>query len=137
MHTHLRHAVAFVEATIIDKIGIVNAANEAAMLAVQKLGITPARAEVMLDAGLRLPSQWSQQSFVRGDESIPAIAFASIVAKVMRDRLMDEVGRMYTDYFFEQNKGYGTSAHRRAIVQNGLTVLHRVSFCGRLANAPK
>jgi ribonuclease HII len=129
---HLRHAVAFVEADTIDKIGIVNAANEAATLAIHKLDISPARAEVMLDAGLSLPSKWSQQSFVRGDESIPAIAFASIVAKVMRDRLMEEVGRMYAGYFFEQNKGYGTAAHRLGIVRNGLSPLHRATFCSTL-----
>ncbi len=126
---NLRHAVAFVEATTIDKIGIVNATNEAATLAVQKLGITPARAEVLLDAGLSLPSQWSQQSFVRGDETIPAISLASIVAKVMRDRLMEEAARIHDAYAFEQNKGYGTSAHRKAIIKSGLSPLHRKTFC--------
>lgn len=129
---HLRYAVAFVEATTIDKIGIVNAANEAAALAVQKLGITSGRAEVLLDAGLSLPVQWSQQSFVRGDETIPAIAFASIVAKVMRDRLMEEAAQIHGSYFFEQNKGYGTAAHRRAIAKHGLSPLHRETFCSNV-----
>ena len=134
-HGHLRHAVAFVDAHTIDQIGIVNAANEAAATAITDLGIGPSRVEVMLDAGLRVPSKWSQQAFVRGDETIPAISLASIVAKVMRDRYMEEAARTYSAYLFEQNKGYGTSAHRKAIVENGLSKLHRATFCTRLVAA--
>jgi ribonuclease HII len=131
-HGRLRHAAAFVDAKTIDEIGIVNAANEAATIAIGELGIRPARVEVLLDAGLRVPRKWSQESFIRGDERIPAIAFASIIAKVTRDRLMEELSAVHEKYHFEQHKGYGTLAHRRAIRSSGLSDIHRISFCGRL-----
>ncbi len=137
-HGRLRHAVAFVDAKNIDTIGIVNAANEAASVAIGELGIRPSRVEVLLDAGLRVPRKWSQQSFIRGDETIPAIAFASIVAKVMRDRNMEEAAKTYPSYFFEHNKGYGTLAHRKVIARIGMCELHRATFCTRLfGNRPE
>jgi len=128
-HGRLKHACAFVDASVIDSIGIVNAAYEAAAHAISLLGISPARVEVVLDAGLKVPSRWKQESFVRGDENIPAIALASIVAKVSRDRLMESLSGSYAAYHFEQHKGYGTLAHRRAITHAGLSELHRASFC--------
>lgn len=128
----LRHAHAFVDAKTIDEIGIVNASNEAASLAIEQFQIRPSRVEVLLDAGLRVPSKWSQESFVRGDENIPAIAFASIIAKVTRDRLMEDLASTHAEYHFEQHKGYGTAVHRRAIRSTGLSELHRASFCGRI-----
>lgn len=136
-HGSLKHAVAFVEAATIDKIGIVNAGLDAAALAISRLGVAAGRAEVLLDAGLRAPAPWSQHSFVRGDETVPVIAFASIVAKVTRDRLMEEAAARYPAWGFEEHKGYGTLKHRRAIAQLGLSAIHRVSFCGGLHIGPK
>jgi ribonuclease HII len=125
----LKHAHAFVDAPVIDEIGIVTAAHEAAARAVAGLGIDHSRAEVLLDAGLRVPSRWEQRAIVRGDETVPAIAFASIIAKVTRDRLMEELAPSYTAYHFEEHKGYGTLQHRRAIIRTGLSELHRATFC--------
>ena len=135
-HGRLKHAAAFVEAKVIDAIGIVNAANEAAALALSRLGIERTPAEVLLDAGLRVPSKWEQRSFVRGDETIPVIALASIVAKVSRDRVMEELSPQYSSYHFEVHKGYGTLAHRRAITRAGLSEVHRASFCRGLHIRP-
>ncbi len=134
-HGRLKHAAAFVDAKTIDEIGIVNAANEAASLAITMLGISPSRVEVLLDAGLRVPRQWAQQSFVRGDETIPAISFASIIAKVTRDRFMETISQTYTLYKFESHKGYGTLAHRRLIAASGFCDLHRTTFCTRIYGA--
>ena len=128
----LKHGHAFVDAATIDAIGIVTATHEAAARAVAALEISPSRVEVLLDAGLRVPSRWEQRSIVRGDETVPAIAFASIIAKVTRDRLMDELAPSYAAYSFEEHKGYGTLQHRRAITRDGLSDIHRVTFCGRL-----
>ena len=128
-HGRLKHACAFTDAPTIDRIGIVNAAHEATARALKALGVSPGRAEVALDAGLRAPSVWRQESYVRGDESVPAIALASIVAKVSRDRLMEKMADTYAAYHFDEHKGYGTLAHRRAISQAGLSDVHRVSFC--------
>jgi ribonuclease HII len=131
-HGALKHAFALVDAATIDRIGIVNAANEAAAQAIAALGISANRARVLLDAGLRAPAHWQQEAFVRGDENIPAIAFASIVAKVSRDRHMQEIAPSFEAYHFEEHKGYGTLAHRRAIIRAGLSILHRTTFCGNL-----
>ena len=128
-HGSLKHAAALVEATTIDSIGIVNACHEAAAKAVADLGISPSRVSVLLDAGLRVPSKWNQESFVRGDENIPAIAFASIIAKVTRDRYMEEISDSYRPYDFAQHKGYGTRAHLRAISGHGPSTIHRKTFC--------
>lgn len=130
-HARLRHAHAFVEAEVIDAIGIVNATNEAASRAIVQLGVEASKVRVLLDAGLSLSSEWSQESFVRGDENIPAIALASIVAKVTRDTHMEELSEKHHGYGFEAHKGYGTTIHRLAIRQKGvLPLVHRLSFLG-------
>ena len=128
-HGRLKHAHALVDSRTIDAIGIVNATHEAASVAVSSLGISEGRVKVLLDAGLRLSERWEQESFVRGDERIPVIALASIIAKVSRDRFMDELGTAHEGYGFEQHKGYGTLDHRRAIHSLGiLSGIHRTSF---------
>ena len=133
-HARLRHASALVSAESIDTIGIVNATHEAAAIAISQLGVEPSRVHVLLDAGLRVPQKWRQESFIRGDENIPAIAFASIIAKVTRDRHMEELSFKHADYHFEEHKGYGTLAHRRAIRKFGaLPLIHRTSFITALA----
>lgn len=128
-HGRLRHAHAFVSAESIDTIGIVNAAHEAAAIALTGLGITHTPVKVLLDAGLRVPGKWEQESFVRGDETIPAISFASIIAKVTRDRYMEDLSMTHAPYGFELHKGYGTLAHRVAIRKHGpLPTVHRRTF---------
>lgn len=134
-HGRLRHVAALVDARTIDEIGIANAARQAAAVAVQGLRISPARATVLLDAGLSVSDMWKQESFIKGDERIPAIAFASIVAKVTRDRLMQDYALEYSPYSFEIHKGYGTLKHRQAIRKHGLSELHRATFCRSLPRA--
>jgi len=72
--------------------------------------------------------KFSSVSLVRGEDNSKAIALASIIAKVYRDNLMIEYSKKYPHYLFENNKGYGTKAHRESIKKNGLTELHRSSF---------
>ncbi len=134
-HGRLKHAAAFVDAPVIDSIGIVNAAHEAAAVALTRIGVSPDKAEILLDAGLRVPDLWQQRSFIRGDENVPAIALASVIAKVTRDRLMESLPSHLESYKFNEHKGYGTLAHRKAIAKSGLSVLHRATFCTRLAHA--
>lgn len=132
-HARLRHAHAFVSAESIDTIGIVNSAHEAAAIAVSAFRIEPERVQVLLDAGLRVPGKWAQESFIRGDENIPAIAFASIVAKVTRDRHMEELSESHAPYGFDGHKGYGTQAHMLAIRKYGmLPLIHRKTFLSAL-----
>ncbi len=66
---------------------------------------------------------------VKGDSKCYAIACASIVAKVTRDRLMQALAGRYPVYAWERNSGYGTAVHREALAQHGLTAHHRRSFC--------
>lgn len=127
-HGSLRHAAALVSADTIDAIGIANAAREAAAKALDQLGVSPGKASVLLDAGLSVSSAWEQESFVKGDERIPVIALASIVAKVSRDRHMDELAVDHGHYGFDQHKGYGTKAHYQAIHAHGMSTLHRRTF---------
>ena len=72
--------------------------------------------------------KFSSVSLVRGEDNSKAIALASIIAKVHRDNLMIEYSKKYPNYLFENNKGYGTKAHRESIKKYGLTELHRSSF---------
>jgi Ribonuclease HII len=75
-------------------------------------------------AGLKLP----QTPVVEGDRLLPSIAAASIIAKVTRDRIMEELGSVYPGYGFEQHKGYGTLRHLTALAQWGPWAVHRHSF---------
>jgi ribonuclease HII len=67
-------------------------------------------------------------SVIRGEDNCRAIALASIVAKVIRDEYMIDISKSYAEYQFENNKGYGTKAHRQAISKYGLSDIHRKSF---------
>lgn len=127
-HGSLRHAAALVDAEAIDAIGIANAAREAAAIALAHIGVEPARGRVLLDAGLAAPSAWEQESFVKGDERIPAIALASIIAKVTRDRHMESLADTHRGYGFEQHKGYGTASHYAALHTHGISPIHRKTF---------
>ena len=87
---------------------------------------------VLLDAvnleGLDKP----QHAVVKGDAKVLAIAAASIVAKVTRDRMMVEFAKEYPWYAFEKNKGYGTAAHYEGIREHGTCPIHRMTFLKNL-----
>ena len=74
--------------------------------------------------GLPLP----QRALPRGDDRVLCVAAASVVAKVLRDRIMDRLDRLFPEYGFRAHKGYPTAAHRRALVQYGPSPVHRRSF---------
>lgn len=78
-----------------------------------------------LPTGLPCPAR----AVVDGDEQVPVISAASIVAKVVRDHLMMQLHRLYPQYGFHQHKGYSTPQHRQAIARFGLCPQHRPSFC--------
>ncbi len=73
-------------------------------------------------------NKFSSVSLVRGEDNSKAIALASIIAKVYRDNLMVKLSKEFPNYLFENNKGYGTKAHRDSIRKYGLTDYHRKSF---------
>ncbi len=88
-----------------------------------------AKLEIFLDGGLKAPKEYvNQQTVIKGDELHPIISLASIVAKVSRDRVMQNFSKEYPEYGFENHAGYGTKAHYEAIKKHGLTPLHRKTF---------
>ncbi|NIJ07819.1 ribonuclease HII [Sphingomonas vulcanisoli] len=113
-------------ARYIDVYNIRNATLQAMTQAVTRLEVD---APVRID-GIDVPHGLKErgQAVVKGDGKVPQIAAASIMAKVLRDRLMARLGQRHVHYRWESNAGYGTRAHREAIVAHGHTPHHRKSF---------
>jgi ribonuclease HII len=83
----------------------------------------------LLDGGLKAPAEYLfQETIIKGDEKEPIIAMASIAAKVSRDWFMESLADKYQGYGFDKHKGYGTRAHYQAIMELGLSEIHRKSF---------
>ena len=92
-----------------------------------------ARIDYVLIDALRLEDlEIPQQAIIKGDSKALAIAAASIVAKVTRDRMMVEYAKEYPYYAFERNKGYGTAAHYAGIREHGTCPIHRMTFLKNL-----
>jgi len=140
--------VARVTPAVIDRINISGAANLAARRLVSRIVYRAERRGssettrrlgrrlasrrdsffVYLDGGLILPKRIPHETVMKGDERIPAVAAASIIAKVWRDAFMRRLGRKFPAYAFETHKGYGTSVHRAAIAVHGYSDVHRRTF---------
>jgi len=120
------YAVSSVSAGRIDRMNIARAANAAAASAVKKLGKTGTA--VLLDGGLRVNAVYPQKTIIRGDEKIKAIALASVIAKITRDRKMVRLHSRHPQYGFHNHKGYGTREHFRAISRHGTTPHHRLTY---------
>ncbi|OBS32007.1 ribonuclease HII [Tepidimonas fonticaldi] len=110
----------------IDRLNILQATLLAMQRAVAGLRLRPS---LVLVDGNRLPVlEMRTEAVVRGDATVAAIAAASIVAKVTRDRLMDEAHAAHPAFGFDRHRGYGTAQHLRALRQHGPTPWHRRSF---------
>lgn len=118
--------ISLVEPQIIDKINILEATKLCMKQAVEGLNI-PADF-VLTDGNMTLDISVPQKSIVGGDAKSYLIGAASIVAKVYRDGLMDELAVTYPDYDFQNNKGYGTEKHIQGIKKSGVCPVHRRSF---------
>ena len=119
-------AIARVDVDVIDAINILEATMQAMREAVVRLDPAPERALV---DGNRCPAlPCPVRAVVRGDATVAAIGAASILAKVARDREMVEMDRRYPGYGFARHKGYGTRAHREALLRLGPSPIHRRSF---------
>jgi ribonuclease HII len=154
----LHYKVVMVSAKIIDKKGIVFAINSAMKTALNSvmhksyeskqkpripknsyfegglasLKIRLDEVMVRLDGSLRAPDYCvHQETIIKGDSKEKVIGLASILAKVTRDRymVMQSLKPEFAIYDFARHKGYGTKVHREAIAKNGLSPLHRVSYC--------
>ncbi len=112
----------------IDRINILNATKKAMREAIDGLETADLALTDALDPGCKLPCV----PIIKGDAKSYNIAAASIVAKVYRDRMMDEYAAQYPGYGFERNKGYGSREHIAAIAEKGLTPIHRRTFVTRM-----
>lgn len=112
--------------TEIDQLGIVPATRLAMRRALSALATSP---DALLVDALRLPSvTLPQTALIKGDQRSLSIASASILAKVTRDRFMDDLDRVYPHFGFLDHKGYGTSLHRETLQRFGPSPAHRMSF---------
>ncbi|MGH2348070.1 MAG: ribonuclease HII [bacterium] len=112
----------------IDRFNVLQATRLAHRRAIARLPLRPHL--VLIDGRFPAPAPVVQMALVDGDATCAAIAAASVIAKVTRDRLMLDLARVYPDYGFARHKGYGTRAHRDAIRRLGITPIHRRSFLG-------
>ena len=110
----------------IDKINILQASLLAMKRAVLNLNIKP---QTILVDGNKLPDlEYNMYPIIKGDSKSISIAAASIIAKVYRDKLMQDLSLQYPGYYWEKNSGYGTKQHLLALNSLGVTPIHRKSF---------
>ncbi len=118
---------------VIDTKGLTFALRFAIKRVLHLLKVDPRACEVLLDGGIKAPLVFPfQKTIIKGDEKIPLIGAASIVAKVRRDRYMVQVSKRYPQYGFERHKGYGTREHYMALRKQGISKVHRRSFLKKL-----
>ena len=111
----------------IDRINILQASLLAMKRAIMKLKKKPS---LVLVDGNKLPDikNYKLNSVIKGDQKIPSISAASIIAKVTRDNLMSKIDEEFPNYNWKKNKGYGTKEHRNALEIYGPCKYHRKSF---------
>ena len=125
-HADIRWAVALVDAEMIDRINIYQAAHRAMNLALDQL--QPPPDHVLVDGRPVKSMCFPNTPLVKGDARSYSIAGASVLAKVTRDRMMREFDQLYPGYGFAEHKGYGTPQHLAAIQSLGPCAIHRRSF---------
>ena len=110
----------------IDEINILKATYEAMRDAISNLSVTP---QLLLNDAVTIPEVIIPQvPIIKGDAKSVSIAAASIVAKVTRDRMMEEYDKVLPEYGFASNKGYGSTAHIEALKKYGPSPIHRKTF---------
>jgi len=122
----MRYAVAQVDAGVIDRINILQASHRAMNAALA--GLNPPPEHVLVDGRPVGSMKFPQTALVKGDTLSYSIAAASVLAKVIRDRLMLDFDRLYPAYGFATHKGYGTPEHLAALQHQGPCPIHRRSF---------
>lgn len=126
MEKALAVGIGVVSHTRIDEINILQATYEAMRQAVGKLSPEP---DILLNDAVTIPKLSIQQvPIIKGDAKSVSIAAASVIAKVTRDRMMEELESVYPGYGFASNKGYGSAAHIAALRERGPCEIHRRTF---------
>lgn len=121
------YGIGVVSHELIDLIGIVAAVKLAMKQAIENLSAAP---DYLFTDAIRFEDVFdvSQENIIKGDRKIWTIAGASIIAKVTRDKIMDYYHNLFTDYGFNQHKGYGTTRHYKMICRYGICRIHRKSY---------
>jgi len=122
----LSYGISVIDNNIIDNINILKATKLSMLNCIKDININIDC--VLIDALNLEKLDIKQISIIKGDEKSISIAAASIIAKVYRDNLMIEYDKIYPEYNFKQNKGYGTQEHILAIKKYGYTKIHRRTF---------
>ena len=122
----LAYTIVEVSEKEIDEINILEATKLGMKKALETLEIVPQ--SVLTDGNMTLNIDFPQKSVIGGDALCYSIGAASIIAKVYRDKMMDDYAKEYPQYAFDSNKGYGTAAHIQAIKEYGLCPIHRRTF---------
>ena len=131
--------VRMVDSKMIDSENVLNASLQAMGEAVTRLerNLT-GKIGCVVDGNERIPDiDMEQWVLIRGDDLIPCVSAASVVAKVLRDRLMTIYSKKYPGYDLERNKGYPTQRHINAVRGLGLSEIHRRTFCRRIMNTDR
>lgn len=128
--TAVSYCIAYASVEEIESINILNATMLAMKRAVEGLEVKADYA--MIDGNKMPPIDIDGETIVKGDAKSMSIACASILAKVSRDRLLYEYAKEYPQYQFDKHKGYGTVAHREAILEYGPCPYHRMSFLKKI-----
>lgn len=127
-HTAVAYGIGIASNAVIDDINILQATYAAMREAISALKKTP---NIILVDAVNIPGvDIKQVGIVKGDAKSVNIAAASILAKVTRDKIMSEYGKIYPEYAFASNKGYGTAAHIKALREYGPCDIHRKTFIG-------
>ncbi|MBZ4683481.1 MAG: ribonuclease [Fusobacteriales bacterium] len=123
--------IGIVDEKKIDEINILNATFLAMNTAISHLNVKDSI--ILVDGNKKIKNcNYNQETVIKGDSKSLAIAAASIIAKVTRDRIMLEEAKKYPDYKFEKHKGYGTKEHRELLLKYGASPIHRKSFLTKI-----
>ena len=121
--------VSLVAETYIDRAGIVPAVARGLEACLEKLPGEPIEYFLKLDGSLKAPEKFVyQETIIKGDETEPIISFASILAKVSRDKKMTKMATKFAGYGLEKHKGFGTKEHFAKVAELGLSACHRRSY---------
>lgn len=120
------YKISFINENEIDEINILNATKKCMANSINNLKVKPDI--VIVDAINKLETQIELFPLIHGDALSYCVGCASILAKVTRDRFMEQMAKTYPEYDFASNKGYGTKTHIEAIKKHGACPIHRKSF---------
>lgn len=121
----LDYSIEVIEVPEVDKLNVYNASKVGMERCLRKLEINY---DYVLTDAIKLDIKTNNDNIIKGDLHSASIAAASIIAKVTRDKIMEELGKEYPEYKFEQHKGYVTKLHLELINKHGITKHHRRTF---------